>query len=326
MFRAGRNERVRYRKVNSRMKSAFVLAASGLAVCLATVALQVPHSEPMRTRVLVKDLAEADEFIAEVLASLDNRWLAVRVSKVPRDSRIPAHEGRTIVFDTHTHSVRKIEEGRYYSSMLFSPVNKHLIILNRLGRIEEYDLLGGRRRTVMDDRRRYIETQGDFTAVSADGTVIAVGETMINDPEYRAVDLATGEAMAFREGDYFWTGATISRNGRLIATGGWPGWSPRIFDRKTGERVGYCLHDKYAGPSCVAFSPDARHLACTYPDGTLVVYDLTTAQGHGAVQVLVLPGFESVTCLSFDSSGRRLVCGLLDGSVELRPIHISDTK
>jgi WD40 repeat protein len=145
---------------------------------------------------------------------------------------------------------------------------------------------------------------------------------MINDPAMRAVDIATGGAIAFREGDYCWTGATISRNGRLIATGGWPGWSPRIFDRKTGERVGYCLHDEFAGPNGLTFSPDARYLACTYPDGTLVLYDLTTAGGGGAEQVVTLPGFEIVSSLSFDSSGGRLVCGLLDGSVELRRIEI----
>jgi WD40 repeat protein len=72
----------------------------------------------------------------------------------------------------------------------------------------------------------------------------------------------------------------------------------------------------------VAFSPDARHLACSYPDGTLVLYDLTTARGGGAKQVLELPDFENVTCLSFNHDGRRLVCGLRDGSVETRTIRI----
>ena len=78
----------------------------------------------------------------------------------------------------------------------------------------------------------------------------------------------------------------------------------------------------YPGPDCVAFLPDARHLACTYPDGTLVLYDLTTAHGEGAKQVLELPGFENVTCLSFNRDGSRLVCGLRDGSVEIRAIRI----
>jgi WD40 repeat protein len=206
--------------------------------------------------------------------------------------------------------------------MCFSPTSKSLFVVNLLGRIVEHELATGRQRFVVDDEGRAGQTQGQFTAIAVDGKVIAVSHSLIVEPQVAAFNVATGDRVEFQEGKYLWTGATISRNGRLVATGGWPGWSPRIFDRVTRGYVGYCLHDVYPGPDCVAFSPDARHLACTYPDGTLVVYDVATAQGGGAKQVLELSGFKNVTCLSFNHDGRRLVCGLRDGSVETRTIRI----
>jgi WD40 repeat protein len=311
---------------NRTVESGQAVALGLVAVALAlgaiglTIEGQVGNAG-VQSRVLLRNLTGDGEFISEVLLSPDDRWLAVRVSQVPTGPRMPAHSGRIVLLNTRSRQLRVLEEGSWYNSMCFSPMTKSLFVVN-LGRITEHELRTGSQRLVVDDKRRAGQMQGKFTAVSVDGKMIAVSHSPIIEPQINAFDVATGNRVEFQEGTYLWTGATISRNGRLVAAGGWPGWSPRIVDRVTREYVGYCLHDVYPGPDCVAFSPDARHLACTYPDGTLVLYELTTAHGEGAKQVLELPGFESVTCLSFNHDGRRLVCGLRDGSVETRTFRI----
>jgi WD40 repeat protein len=311
------------RTVESGQAVALGLAAVALALVTIGVTMEGHSTSPVvQARVLLRDLTSEGEFISEVLLSADDRWLAVRIAGIPRDPAMPAHVGRTILFGTRSRKLRLVDEAHYYNSMCFSPMSKSLFVVNLLGRIVEHELATGRQRFVVDNEGRAGQTQGKFTAVSVDGKMIAVGHSLIVEPQINAFDVATGNRVEFQEGKYLWTGATISRNGRLVATGGWPGWSPRIFDRVTKEWVGYCLHDDYLGPGCIAFTPDARHLACTYPDGTLAVYDVATAQGGGAKQVLELPDFENVTCLSFNHDGRRLVCGLRDGSVETRTIRI----
>ncbi len=313
------------RTVQSGQAVALGLAAVALVLGLVGLTIKGQATNAgVQSRVLLRDMTGDGEFVSEVLLSPDDRWLAVWIAKVPKNSWIPAHIGRTILLDTWSRRLVLVDEGRCYNSMCFSPTSKSLFVVNFLGRIVEHELATGRQRFVVDDEGRYGETQGEFTAISTDGRVIALSPRLIVDPEVHATDVATGDRVEFQEGEFLWTGAAISRNGRLVATGGWPGWSPRIFDRVTKEWVGYCLHDVYPGPNCVAFSPDVRHLACTYPDGTLVLYDLATAHGEreGAKQVLELPGFKNVTCLSFNHDGRKLVCGLRDGSVETRTIRI----
>lgn len=304
---------------------AVALGAVAVALAVVTIGLTIEGQSTtarVRSHVLLRDLTCEEEFISEVLLSPNDCWLAVRIARIPKDPAMPAHVGRTILFDTRSRRLRLIDEGQLYNSMCFSPTSKSLFVVNRLGRIVEHELATGRQRFVVNDKSRYWDTQGQFTAISMDGRVIALSHEWIVDPEVHAIDVATGTGVEFQEREYLWTGTTISRNGQLVATGGWPGWSPRIFNRVTREWVGYCLHDVYPGPNCVVFSPDARHLACTYPDGTLVLYDLTTAHGQGAKQVLELPGFEGVTCLSFNHDGRQLIFGLLDGSVEIRTFRL----
>ncbi len=80
----------------------------------------------------------------------------------------------------------------------------------------------------------------------------------------------------------------------------------------------YCLYDRFSGPDCIAFTPDARRLACVYEDGTLVVFDLDVSDDSGAPHERVIGGFGSATAIAYSNDGRSLACGRPNGVVELR--------
>lgn len=106
--------------------------------------------------------------------------------------------------------------------------------------------------------------------------------------------------------------ATISRDGKILATLG--NWAHEVvlWDTTTGEKISMLAGHKEAVRQ-VEFSPDSRTLASVSHDQTARIWDVTTHK-----ELASLTGHKAVVrCLAFSPDGKVLATGSYDDTVKL---------
>ncbi|ELT90132.1 hypothetical protein CAPTEDRAFT_89073 [Capitella teleta] len=83
-----------------------------------------------------------------------------------------------------------------------------------------------------------------------------------------------------------------------------------IWDLRTGEKV-LTLEGEKHQVSCLSASPDCKHLAVGYSDGSIRIFNLSTGE-----LAITFSGHKSaVTTMNYDHQGMRLVSGAMDTEV-----------
>jgi RNA polymerase sigma factor (sigma-70 family) len=129
------------------------------------------------------------------------------------------------------------------------------------------------------------------------------------DPVIRLWDVATGRELASIRDRYLEPFAP-SPDGRRGVTGGVTG-PLTLWDLQAGQVLRRTPDVLPGRPTCLAFSPDGRLVACGTPQGHVVLFDVA-----GARAVARRKGHRGgVTALAFSRDGRRLASAGLDTTV-----------
>jgi WD40 repeat protein len=292
-----------------------VLASAGILV-VALIGLHGDTASTARSRLFrTWSVAGENEYLSFVMCSPDDRMVAVWVAR-PIEIYKPPHIGRIVLIDTVTNTVRELEDERYFSGLCLSPDGDKLYFVAMLS-LWEYDIGSRRTRQVVPQLVEGAVIPTWAMATSASGKTVTFADAT-NATDQREWDIATGQLIERPEEVAEWIGQAISPDGKLFATGGWPGWSPRIVERGRREPLTYCLRSGFIGPNCIAFTPNSRALACVYDDGVLSLFDLAGPTEGGAPIVFETPGFEDVFDMCFSHDGKFVFCVMRDGRVEER--------
>jgi WD40 repeat protein/beta-lactamase regulating signal transducer with metallopeptidase domain len=152
-------------------------------------------------------------------------------------------------------------------------------------------------------------------AFSADGrSLITVTEANT----LKVWDAATGAELMRIQGTTHWYCIALSRDGKLLATGGGDinaeqvSDAVTVWDATTFKPIGK-LQGQYGSIMCVTFAPDGKTIATGHTDGTTRLW-----QVDGLKLVGTLPGHEDwVKAITYLPDGKTLVTASHDGSVRL---------
>jgi WD40 repeat protein len=114
-------------------------------------------------------------------------------------------------------------------------------------------------------------------AFSPDGKTLAVGDAKV----IRFFDVASGKESATWEAHLGCVYLTYSADGKLLASGGVDGKdknSIRIWDVAAGKELRRCALPKDEPPICLAFSPDAAHLAAVIEEDDMHIFDVASGK------------------------------------------------
>jgi hypothetical protein len=109
--------------------------------------------------------------------------------------------------------------------------------------------------------------------------------------------------------------ATLSPDGRLVATGGWDG-TARLWDAATGRPIPGAILNHADYVTAVAFSPDGTLLGAGCADGSARVWDLATFKPVGPLWVQQ----SQIIGVAFTADGRALLTTGQDGGTRLWPV------
>ena len=156
---------------------------------------------------------------------------------------------------------------------------------------------------------------------SPDNTLLATQGFASDAPEPVAAvwDLETAEqrSMLGHFPGAGWGDAVFSPDGRMVVTAGIA--RPIIFEPFTGRQLG-TLEGPAANAIDVAFSPDGSLIATAEGDGTVRLWDATTAE-----EQLVLRGHtEQVDAVAFSPDGTRLASASSDGELRVWALDIDN--
>jgi WD40 repeat protein len=127
------------------------------------------------------------------------------------------------------------------------------------------------------------DVQGNRFIFSPDGTLLAaVCDTQQPAPGFGSKqtvsiwEVATGLLVNRLEPVQVWHDVAFSADGRLLATGPGADAPIQLWDLATGEEVGH-WQGHTAAVSALDFAPDSSRLATAHWDGTVLVWDITSA-------------------------------------------------
>lgn len=269
----------------------------------------------------------------EYVAAIVFNPAGTRLAVVLRRKGSP--ESRVAVLDVRGGRVLlDIDVPGKWPTVCFAPDGANLAVLQidggaSAGTVTLHDIESGRRRVVIDP----VDPRSGTLAFSADGQTLVTapfaltvrisfrdGPPQLGIELLRAWRIATGEQVPHQRGrGDRWAGPTqwgaLSLDGSIVAEGGWPGPTPRVYDRWGGERITYCFRSEW--PVCYTFTPDNR-LASIHEDGLFVLWEIRPTGNANAKQLLTRSGFNGTTALAFSDDGQILATGHADGSVKLR--------
>lgn len=159
------------------------------------------------------------------------------------------------------------------------------------------------------------DSEGVF--LSPDGTILAITEDVVTEPETeRGVnlwDVETGTNTGIRLGGHTSTVSQVafSRDLSRIATASFDG-TVRMWDAATGQLMHAPFGDHSGRVLAVAFSPDGRLLATGGVDRHIFLYDLV---GDNLVGKPLIGHGNWVRSLRFSDDGSRLYSGATGGGV-----------
>ena len=219
-----------------------------------------------------------------------------------------ARDGRITLWDVGTRQQIVALEGHTdrVGSVSFSPDGAILASGSRDGRIILWNV---------ESREQINPLSGHSDEVasvsfSPDGATLASGST---DRTVMLWDVAARERIATLEGHASGvTSVSFSPDGATLASGSLDPWDRTIilWDVQSREQI-TTLEEHAFGVSGISLaSPGGGTLASGYRDGTVILWDLLTAE---KVAAFGLPG--EVLSVSFSPGGSRLAAGGRDGSV-----------
>jgi WD40 repeat protein len=165
--------------------------------------------------------------------------------------------------------------------------------------LREWDVPPGIRRWTCDDRHRLyarIDLHGRISVRRVD-----------TDEEIALLDGLPGDAWLY-----------FSPDGRFLRTGVTNQWAHRTWDLASSPPA--LLVEQKSGGCRAVFHPDGRHLALALTDGSILLYDLTSA--HPAPQLLAKLNDGTITFLTFDPRGDKLAVATANG----RAVHVLDAR
>ena len=133
-----------------------------------------------------------------------------------------------------------------------------------------------------------------------------------------AFQIPSGEPVPAPGEPVFWYGDRLSSDGSKWWRGGYPGPTPRVFDRNN-EFIAYCM--RWPNIRNAWFMRDAKSLVSQHTDGRWIRWDLAQAIDGAATPIatstLVIPDTNLVTLLNTEDS---ILSMEKDGRARLFPI------
>lgn len=237
-------------------------------------------------------------FTMSTLPSASKPWIAppggVRLFRFSPNDRLFAmvlhatpslSKSRLVVIDRETGNVLIDMNGSNPTNLGFNREESLLAVLWE-DALQVYELPAGNTVLKVDKHKvdQMVATRFDpqSLAFTDDSTMLIAASDRYLDPTVEtAWDLRTGETATQYGSASFWYEYGLASDRSKLFGGGWPGPTPRVFDRHDGHRITYCFRAPYH--IFATFTRSNLNLLTIHEDGAMFLWELRDTGNDNAV-------------------------------------------